>query len=87
MRLPDLLTRFDDALDWQLDYALLDDALLADHRPSEANEDATGGGVGRLTWPAATEWAASARKGAARAIVAMWPWTRSGTLGIVSKPV
>jgi hypothetical protein len=39
MRLLDLLTHFDDALDWQLDDALLDDALLADHRPSEANED------------------------------------------------
>jgi hypothetical protein len=39
MRLLDLLTQFDDALDWQVDDALLDDALLADHRPSEADED------------------------------------------------
>lgn len=30
MRVLDLLTRFDDALDWQVD-----DPLLADHLPSE----------------------------------------------------
>ncbi len=34
MRLFDLFTRFDDALDWQLD-----DPLLADHLPSEVMED------------------------------------------------
>lgn len=34
MRLLDLLTLFDDALEWQLD-----DALLADHQPSDEIED------------------------------------------------
>ena len=34
MRLLDLLNRFDDALDWQLD-----DPYLADHLPPELAED------------------------------------------------